>query len=131
MTQAVKILKTEAKAQQYKVYGKHVYGNLYGCDPELLSNPDYLKKVIEEAARRGNMTLLDIRYWSIYPGVSLVAIVLESHITVHTWPEYMFATVDVYSCGEHTNPEAAFEYIAKALKAERYEYEVSDRSLSK
>ncbi|MCD6324097.1 MAG: adenosylmethionine decarboxylase [Desulfurococcales archaeon] len=112
----------------YKVFGKHVYGNLYGCDEKLLSDSEYLREVVSEAARVGNMTLLDIRVWRIEPGVSIVGIVLESHITIHTWPEHGFAAVDVYSCGEHTNPEAAFKYIVKALKAKRYEYEVADRS---
>ncbi len=114
----------------FKVYGKHVYGNLYGCDPEILSNAEELKKIVIKAAKIGNMTLLDVKYWIISPGVSLVAIILESHITIHTWPEYNFATVDVYTCGRHTDPEKAFRYIARALNAERVEYSVVDRSLT-
>jgi len=114
--------------RRYKVFGKHIYGNLYGCDSSLLSDVEYLKKVVTEAAARGNMTLLDVKSWRIDPGVSVVGVILESHITIHTWPEHSFATVDVYSCGEHTKPEVAFEFIVKALKARRYEYEVSDRS---
>jgi S-adenosylmethionine decarboxylase len=113
----------------YRVAGKHVFGNLYDCDPKILSDADYLVKVAVEASREGNMTLLDVKYWKISPGVSVVAIILESHITIHTWPEYCFATVDVYSCGHHTRPEDSFKYIVKALKAERYEYKVVDRSL--
>ncbi len=112
----------------YKVFGKHIYGNLYECEGSLLSDPEYLERVVRESAKIGNMTLLDIRLWRIEPGVSIVGIVLESHITIHTWPEHNFATVDVYSCGEHTNPEAAFKYIVKALKAKRFEYEIADRS---
>ncbi|MGC8975310.1 MAG: adenosylmethionine decarboxylase [Thermoprotei archaeon] len=112
-----------------RVYGKHVYGSLYDCDPELLSDPEFLKKVVVEAARIGNMTLLDVRTWYMGPGVSVVAIILESHISIHTWPEYSFATVDVYSCGKHTDPHKAFEYIVKSLKARRYEFNVIDRSL--
>ncbi|MEM0361036.1 MAG: adenosylmethionine decarboxylase [Sulfolobales archaeon] len=113
----------------YKVIGKHVYGNLYECDPNLLSDPEYLTKVVVNAAKEGNMTLLDVKSWKIEPGVSVVAIILESHITIHTWPEYGFATVDVYSCGLHTDPESSFKYIAKALKAGRCDYKVVDRSL--
>ncbi|MCD6084741.1 MAG: adenosylmethionine decarboxylase [Desulfurococcales archaeon] len=131
MTQAARTIGMVTPYTEYRVYGRHVYGSLYGCDPELLSSPDYLKKVIIGAAKVGRMTLLDVKYWHIYPGVSLVAIILESHITIHTWPEHEFATVDVYSCGKGTDPEVAFKYIAKALKACRYEYEISDRSLTK
>ncbi|MEM0453541.1 MAG: adenosylmethionine decarboxylase [Sulfolobales archaeon] len=123
------LLKYEGVQSSYKVIGKHVYGNLYECDPNLLSDSEYLTDVVVGAAKEGNMTLLDVKCWKIEPGVSVVAIILESHITIHTWPEYNFATVDVYSCGLHTDPEVAFKYIVKALKAERCEYKVVDRSL--
>ena len=114
----------------YRVYGKHVYGNLRGCrNMEALRSPTELERIVLEAARRGNMTVLDVKSWKIGEGVSVVAIILESHITIHTWPEYSFATVDVYSCGAHTDPEAAFEYIVKALGATEIETGLADRSL--
>ncbi|KSW12768.1 S-adenosylmethionine decarboxylase proenzyme [Pyrodictium occultum] len=112
-----------------RVYGKHVYGNLYECDREVLSNEERLRQIVVNAAKLGNMTLLDVRSWKIGEGVSVVAIVLESHITIHTWPEYSFATVDVYSCGKHTDPEKAFNYIAAALRAKRIEKKVTERHL--
>ncbi len=119
----------EVKEANHKVIGKHVYGSLFECDPDILSDAEYLAEVATNAAKEGNMTLLDVKYWKIHPGVSLVAIILESHITIHTWPEYRFATVDVYSCGERSDPVASFTYIAKALRAKSYSYDVIDRSL--
>ena len=128
MTQALQreILKEKATP---RVVGKHVYGNLYNCDPKLLSDPHYLENVVREASKIGNMRLLDIKYWKIGEGVSILGIILESHISIHTWPEYGFATVDVYSCGAHTDPDKAFDYIVKALKAESYEKRYADRTL--
>ena len=111
-----------------KVVGKHVYGNLYECDYDALVDEEYLRDTVIEAARKGNMTLLDVRSWKIGLGVSVVAIVLESHITVHTWPEFSFATVDVYSCGSHTDPEKAFEYIVSRLRARKVVRGYADRS---
>lgn len=125
----IPVVLQRGEERTYKVIGKHVYGSLYDCDPNILSNAEYLRDVVINAVKEGRMTLLDIKYWKIEPGVSLIAIILESHISLHTWPEYRFATVDVYSCGTHTDPEAAFKYIAKALRARRYEYEITDRSL--
>ena len=110
------------------VYGKHVVGNLYDCNDSKLSDVAFLLNVVRHAAREGNMTLLDIKTWKIGLGVSVVGIVLESHISIHTWPEYRFATVDVYSCGAHTNPEKAFEYIACSLEARRVEKRVMTRN---
>ncbi|AFH42325.1 adenosylmethionine decarboxylase [Fervidicoccus fontis] len=113
-----------------KVYGSHIYGNLKNCNRAKLSDEGELKNIVANAAKIGKMTMLDLRSWKIGEGVSVVAVILESHITVHTWPEYNFATVDVYSCGTHTNPKAAFEYIARELEAEEVEYGEADRSLA-
>ena len=111
-----------------KVVGKQVYGSLYDCDVNILKDTEKLQEIVKDASKEGNMTLLDIKSWKIGEGVSVVAIILESHITIHTWPEYDFATVDVYSCGAHTDPYKAFYYIAKELKSKRYEIKEADRS---
>jgi S-adenosylmethionine decarboxylase len=112
-----------------KVVGKQVYGSLYECEEEILKDSRKLEQIIKEAAEAGNMNLLDIKSWKIGDGVSIVAIVLESHITIHTWPEYRFATVDVYSCGAHIDPYKAFMYIVNKLGAKRYTINEADRSL--
>ncbi|WP_054836372.1 adenosylmethionine decarboxylase [Metallosphaera hakonensis] len=111
-----------------RVIGKEVFGNLYDCDTEILKDSERLKQIAIEATKEGNMTLLDVKAWKIGDGVSVVAIVLESHVTIHTWPEHSFATVDVYSCGSHTNPRRAFEYIVRELKAKRFNIKEADRS---
>ena len=119
-----------ANYEEARVVGHHVYGNLVGCrNREALRNPELLENIVREAAEIGNMTVLDVKSWKIGDGVSVVAVILESHITIHTWPEYEFATVDVYSCGSHTNPYAAFNYIIKVLEPERVETGHFDRSL--
>lgn len=110
------------------VIGKHVYGNLYGCRINYLKDDEFLKKIVLEAARIGKMTVLDVKSWKIGEGVSVLAVILESHIAIHTWPEYAFATVDVYSCGEQSDPNAAFAYISKALEARDVIRGYADRS---
>ncbi len=118
-----------ALAQISSVVGKQVYGELYDCNVETLKDEQRLREIVTNAARVGNMTLLDVRSWKIGEGVSVMAIVLESHITIHTWPEYAFATVDVYSCGAHTDPKKAYLYIVEQLGAKRYTIKEADRSL--
>ncbi|MEB3825611.1 MAG: adenosylmethionine decarboxylase [Desulfurococcales archaeon] len=114
----------------YRVVGKHVYGNLVECaNEDLLRNPNGLKNIVRNAAKLGNMTLLDLKAWKIGQGVSVVAVILESHITIHTWPEYRYATVDVYSCGAHTDPQKAFDYIVASLRPKRVEIGKASRSL--
>ncbi len=115
--------------KEAKVFGRHIYGNMLGCNNEILRDEDMLRNIAADAAHIGNMTLLDVKSWRIGEGVSVVAIILESHITIHTWPEHSYATVDVYSCGAHTNPELAFQYIAERLEASKVDRGVADRSL--
>lgn len=117
-------------AEEY-IVGKHVYGNLYGIDRRAANDEAFLRELIVKAVEAAGATLLDLRSW-IVPGkkggVSVVAIVLESHIAVHTWPEYGYATVDVYTCGENTDPWKAWEVILEGLKPRKYTVHYSDRS---
>jgi len=113
------------------VIGRHVFGELYGCDPDILSDEFRLSNIVVEAAEIGGFTLLDVKAWKINPGVSVVGIILESHISIHTWPEYSFATVDVYTCGLKGDPMKSYLYIVKELKARKYSVKVSDRSYSR
>lgn len=112
------------------VYGVHVYGNLYDCNRELLKDEMYLLKIVKEAADIAGSLIVSTFYYKFGAngGISVVAIIAESHISIHTWPEHGYATVDVYTCGSHTNPMAAFEHIAKSLNAKKVEVFVSDRS---
>lgn len=114
-----------------RIIGKHVYGNLYNCPREILSNEEKLKQILIEAAKIANMTLWDIRSWKFggdKGGVSVIALLVESHIAIHTWVEYNYATVDVYTCGENSDPWKAFYYIISEVKVEDFTVHYSDRS---
>ncbi len=118
-------------SNQDRIIGKHVYGNLYEVDAALADNESYLKKLVLKAVEKANATLIDIRSWNIEGergGVSVIALVAESHIAVHTWREYRYATVDVYTCGERTDPWKAFDVILKGLSPKYYTVHYSDRS---
>ncbi|MCS7146282.1 MAG: adenosylmethionine decarboxylase [Nitrososphaerota archaeon] len=113
------------------VVGKHVYGNLYGCESRLLSDLRCLKKLVEDAAKVANMTLVELRGWRFggeKGGVSVIALVVESHLALHTWPKYGYVTLDIFTCGDKSDPMRAFEYICQALKPERVVQHYADRS---
>ncbi|MDE1859610.1 MAG: adenosylmethionine decarboxylase, partial [Candidatus Micrarchaeota archaeon] len=61
-------------------------------------------------------------------GVSVIALVTESHIVLHTWNEYKYATLDIYTCGEHSDPHAAFKMIVDALKPKKHQIFYANRS---
>ena len=113
------------------VVGRHVYGNLYGCDPEVLRDEAALITIVKEAVKVANAILLSIgsHRFGLDGGLTVFAVVAESHISIHTWPEHGFATVDVYTCGDHTDPKAAFDYIASRLRPKKVEAFFGDRSM--
>ncbi|MCI4437986.1 MAG: adenosylmethionine decarboxylase [Ignisphaera sp.] len=121
----------QSKGSEDRIIGKHVYGNLYDVDLEIAGNEEKLREIVVEASKLANMTLHEVKSWSFggkKGGVSVIALVLESHIAIHTWIEYRYATVDVYTCGEKSDPWKAFEYIVKQLKPKYYTVNYADRS---
>ena len=121
----------ETGADTNAVVGRHVYGNLYGFeDPELLLDETRLRRVLVEAAQKANMTVADVVSMARPNGVSVIVLVLESHIAIHTWAREGYATLDVYTCGAKSDPWRAFDYIVKELKPRFYTVNYSDRSSS-
>lgn len=113
------------------IIGKHVYGNLYGCDKKILSDVNLLKKLIIEAAEIARMTIVEVKSWKFggeKGGVSVIALVVESHIAIHTWPNYEYATVDVFTCGEKSDPDKSFEHICRILAPKKIIKHYADRS---
>jgi S-adenosylmethionine decarboxylase len=114
-----------------RVIGRHVYGSLYGIPRSLAGDEQYLRDLVLRAVEESGATLLDMRSWTVpgkKGGVSVIAVVLESHIALHTWVEYRYATVDVYTCGERADPWKAWRVILDGMRPEYYTVHYSDRS---
>ncbi|GAA0735994.1 adenosylmethionine decarboxylase [Clostridium oceanicum] len=102
--------------------GRHILVEFYNCDKKILNNNDLIEKYMNEAAIKSNATIVQSCFHTFNPwGVSGAVIIQESHLTIHTWPEYGYASVDLFTCGDSVDPWIAFEYLEKNLKAERSE----------
>lgn len=115
-----------------KIVGLHVFGNLYDLDPAVMDNLELLKGTVVKAIEMAKMTLVECRGWSFggkKGGNSVIALITESHVALHIWKEYKYATLDIYTCGESSNPHAAFDYIVKTLKPKRHQLFYADRSM--
>ena len=98
--------------------GKHCILELYGCDSARLDDEAFLRDTITAAAKRAGATLLNLITHRFEPqGVTGLALLAESHISIHTWPESGYAAVDVFTCGDHTMPERACQVLARELAA--------------
>ena len=100
--------------------GRHLLIELFDCDPDAISNLETVKGALVEAARRAQATIVDVVFHEFNPfGISGVVVIAESHLSIHTWPEYRYAAVDIFSCGDVLQPEVAASYLVEQFAAER------------
>jgi len=101
--------------------GTHVLLEFYECPADLLSDPTQMEKLLTTAATEMNATVVNSNFHHFSPlGVSGVVIIQESHLTIHTWPEYGYAAVDIFTCGE-IDLEQGIAILQMGLKASKIE----------
>ncbi len=111
-----------------KRLGRHILVEFYNCDNELLNSSHLIEEYMIEAAERAKATVVQSVFHTFNPwGVSGVVVIQESHLTIHTWPEYGYAAIDLFTCGEYVDPWIAFDYLKEKLKAEKTETFEIDR----
>ena len=97
---------------------KHILFTLKGCPLFLLDDEPLIRTMLANAASIAQAELLDIVSHKFSPlGVTAVALLAESHISIHTWPEKNMAVCDVFTCGTRAVPEYAVTYITEYLEA--------------
>jgi len=93
---------------------------LFDCDAEAINSLEVVKTSMVEAAKRAQATIVDAVFHEFNPfGISGVVVIAESHLAIHTWPEYRYAAVDVFSCGEVLQPQVAADYLVDQFGAAR------------
>lgn len=103
--------------------GRHVIAELWDCDPEMLNNMDEVERIMVNAALEAGAEVREVTFHKFTPlGVSGVVIISESHLTIHSFPEHGYASVDVYTCGDRIDPQAACDYITQAVHCKRREW---------
>ena len=97
--------------------GKHYLLNLYGCPFNLLDNYKFLIDLLEDAAAVSGATVIQTIYKKFEPqGVTVLILLAESHISIHTWPEKGEAAVDIFTCGD-CDPKIGCDVIIHQTKA--------------
>jgi len=96
--------------------GKHLLLEYYDCDPSSINDVSVVEKNMNDAAEACGATIIKSVFHGFNPiGVSGVVVISESHLAIHTWPEYGFAAVDIFTCGDTVDP-----HVAHALLKERF-----------
>lgn len=105
---------------EVKALGRHIIVEAFDCDCETLNNTKLLRTILLNAVKEANMTVCGEVFYEFSPhGVTGVVVVKESHISIHTWPEYNYASIDIFTCGTNSNPWKAYRYIVETLKPKR------------
>ncbi len=98
--------------------GRHVLVEFFECSPEILNDVTIIEKNMVEGAVEAGATVINSTFHHFSPfGVSGVVVIQESHLAVHTWPEYGYAAVDLFTCGDTVDPWISYRYLLHAFKA--------------
>jgi S-adenosylmethionine decarboxylase len=105
---------------EYSTFGRHVAIDTWGVDFDLLNNAEWLQQQMVEAAEACGATVLSVQAKQFDPqGATVLVLLSESHLSIHTYPERNFAAIDCYTCGDTVDPQVAIEYLVNVLKPEK------------
>ena len=101
--------------------GKHLLLELKGCDKEVLNDVSFIRGALLTAARECGATVVGESFHQFSPqGVSGVVVIAESHLFIHTWPEYNYAAADIFTCGNTVQPEKAAQVLTRELGSKNH-----------
>ncbi|MQF48683.1 adenosylmethionine decarboxylase [SAR202 cluster bacterium AC-647-N09_OGT_505m] len=101
--------------------GTHILLELKDCNRDLLDNLPYIQNALLEAAEETGATVIGQSFHQFSPqGVTGVLAIAESHLCIHTWPEYGYAAVDIFTCGEGFQPRKAANLVVQSLESKEH-----------
>ena len=101
--------------------GTHCILELYDCPRHLLDDEAFVTGALRGAVDEGLATLLHEVSHHFHPqGVTALGLISESHLSIHTWPEYGYAAADVFTCGDQADPEKACAHLVRVFQADRH-----------
>ena len=101
--------------------GNHLLLELYGCNREKLNDELYLRCQLNSAAKLANASVLNIVSNKFEPfGVTAIALLAESHLSIHTWPESYYSAIDIFTCGRNMKPKLASQFLIESLEASNH-----------
>ncbi len=101
-----------------KSLGTHVILEVYGADYKILNDLKFIEQIMTEAVKLCGATIVKPFFHQFSPhGISGIIVIAESHFSIHTWPEYGYAAMDLFTCGENIKLDDAVRYLKEKLKA--------------
>lgn len=108
------------KIKKKKYAGTHLIAEFW--HGRINENVKDIKRILITAAKRANNTPLEVTIHKFSPqGLTGVVLLAESHIALHSWPEFNYLAIDIFTCGDRTRPFKALEYLKKEFNPKRFE----------
>ena len=115
--------------KESSLISKHLLLELYKCEYKKLNDEFFLRCSLNRAANFAKATVLNLISNKFEPqGVTAIALLAESHISIHTWPESNYSAVDIFTCGQNMLPELASKYLIDTLSAEEHYLRIIERN---
>jgi len=101
-----------------KSLGNHLIVEMYECDTKIINNHAKVEEILVEAAKAAGAHIVQQVFHKFNPhGVSGVVVIAESHLSIHTWPEFGYCAIDVFTCGDTIDNKKAVDYMKQMFKA--------------
>ena len=99
--------------------GRHFIVEMWGCDNEMIHDPEKVMDILHSAVKDARATVIKSASHQFDPsGVTGIAILAESHISIHTWPEEGYVAADIFTCGTNTDPALGVQSLIDGFKPE-------------
>jgi len=104
-----------------EAYGRHLLLEMWDCNRYILNDPEKITQIMCDAANDAGATVVKSIYHEFDPpGITAVAILSESHISVHTWPIEGYVAVDVFTCGTVADPQLAIKSLLEGFEPKEH-----------
>jgi S-adenosylmethionine decarboxylase len=97
--------------------GIHIIAELWGVEPQKISRVETVREILDSAINESGLHVVSSNFHQFEPyGVTAIYLLSESHLSVHTWPEYSYVALDIFTCGDDAPAMKAFELLLKEFK---------------
>lgn len=113
------VKQAEEEVNRLHALGTHLLLELRDCSRATLSNLEFVQETLKNAALEAKATIVEVAFHEFSPfGISGMVVIAESHLAIHTWPEYGYAAVDVFTCGDLIDPKVAANYLIEKFQSQ-------------
>ena len=118
--QSKEVLESNASSSP-GMLGKHCILEMYECNKNKLNDEAFVRTILSSSAKLAGARLINMITHRFVPqGITGLALLAESHISIHSWPEIGYGAVDIFTCGEHTHPKRACANIIQEFESKRF-----------